>query len=126
MENVHQDPELQPHSSFVRYFFLIIVAIVIIGLTYAYNSHDSEKKVTIDDKLATLKTLREEKKSHEQAIYTINQKIVPLKCSIYSDVQAKEQWDLECQNFFQEQQSKIREGSVQAIENIQEDLEPVE
>lgn len=79
----------------------------------------SQSKPTLDNKLDNLKQYRESKKTHENIIIkekeiidSIDQKIIPIKCSIYSDVGAKEQWELECQDFYDEQQSKIDTGSI--------------
>lgn len=88
-----------------------ILALLILS-TFALSSCSQEPtKPSIEDKLTQLKEMRAEKKNHQNAIFTIDQKIVPLKCGIYSDVGAKEQWNVECQDFFQEQQSKIKAGS---------------
>lgn len=99
---------------------IIIFALILCGILYAKNS--TPAKPTIDNKVEQLKTLRAEKKQKEQEVYTINQKIIPLKCSIYSDVWAKEQWDTECQDFYEEQQAKIREGSDQALKVAPEEM----
>lgn len=83
---------------------------------------------TVDDKLATLKDLRADKKSHEviieeqkKAIYTLDQKIIPLKCEIYSEVGAKDTWESECRDSFEEQQSKI---TNQVQSKLEEEVVP--
>lgn len=95
-----------------------ILALLIISTLALSSCWQEPVKPSIEDKLSQLKEMRAEKKSHQNAIFTIDQKIVPLKCGIYSEVQAKEQWDLECQDFFQEQQSKIRAGSTEEVQAV--------
>lgn len=107
------DPVSPQKSRLTSSGLLYIVGIVAIIIALAiYSSHSTPAKPTLEDKLTQLKELRADKANHQKAIYLDDQKIVPLKCSIYSDVWAKEQWNLECQDYFQEQQSKMKEAAV--------------
>lgn len=90
-------------------FAAIICIIGLVIYSYGWTPKKDTAAQTIDAKVEQLKTLRAEKKAHEEAIYKINQKIIPLKCSVFSDVQAKEQWDYDCKQYFEAQQSKIQE-----------------
>ena len=92
-----------------------LIAIILCTAFLASCSQAEPVKPSIEDKLTQLKELRASKKAKQNEIYTIDQKIVPLKCWIYSDVWAKEQWNVECQDFFQEQQSKIQAGSTEEV-----------
>lgn len=79
-------------------------------------------KPTLEDKLTQLKELRADKSQKQKEIFLIDQKIVPLKCSIFSEVGAKEQWNLECQDFFQEKQSKIQNPTTEPTEEEKMDI----
>jgi len=66
----------------IAVFILALVILVVIS-----SQKQTPAKPSLDDKLVTLKSYRDLKKSHEntiaqekQAIYTLDQKIVPLKC----------------------------------------------
>jgi len=83
----------------------------------------SSPQKTIDDKLSQIKELRGEKKTKEQqveelkkAIYVLDQKIIPLKCSVYSEVWAKDTWESECRDEFDSQTSKIISTTAEKLE----------
>jgi hypothetical protein len=83
----------------------------------------SSPQKTIDDKLSQIKELRSEKKTKEQqveelkkAIYVLDQKIIPLKCSVYSEVGAKDTWESECRDEFDSQTSKIISTTAETLE----------
>jgi hypothetical protein len=63
-----------------------LIAIIFCTAFLASCSQSEPVKPSIEDKLTQLKEMRAEKKTHQNAIFTIDQKIVPLKCGIYSDV----------------------------------------
>lgn len=90
----------------------IVVIVVIFAALVIYSYKATPTKPSLEDKLTQLKELRADKAAHQKAIYLDDQKIVPLKCSIYSEVWAKDQWDLECQDYFNDQQSKMKEAAV--------------
>lgn len=73
-------------------------------------------KATVDDKIVLLKQYRAEKKDLQNKIYQKDQQIIALKCSVFSEVWAKDQWDLDCQDFFQNQQSKIKDAQAEIVE----------
>lgn len=100
----------------------IIIAIIAIALILASyfiweflkTNPIPKKPVSIDVRMQSLSTLRTEKKDKEKqieelkkAIYTLDQKIVPLKCWIYSEVWAKDTWESECRESHEEQKEKI-------------------
>lgn len=96
----------------------IIISIIVISTVilfwWSINYFSNKKEKTLTEKNQLLKEYREIKKSYQKtiddtqkSIYSLDQKIIPLKCSIYSEVSAKEQWEMECSEFYNEQQSKI-------------------
>ena len=97
-------------SSGIVYIVGIVIILVVLGLFY--SNQNNSPKPTLEDKLTQLKTLRAHKSQKQKEIFLIDQKIIPLKCSIYSDVWAKDQWNLECQDYFNDQQSKMKEAAV--------------
>lgn len=104
-----------PGSKIGLWAFMFIIAIVMMVF---YVKWSSDQKPTIDQRMQTIKTLRAEKATHlknieneQKAIYLIDQKIIPLKCWVFSDVKAETQWDSDCSEYFSEQQSKIQSGS---------------
>lgn len=88
---------------------IVTILALIIFVAYTKKASVSSTPRTIDERVKEINTLREEKKKHEEAIYKINERIIPLKCSVYKDVQAKEQWEYDCRQYFETQQSKIKE-----------------
>ncbi len=94
----------------IIYIVGIVIVLVVLGLFY--SNQNNSPKPTLEDKLTQLKTLRADKTQKQKEIYLIDQKIIPLKCSIFSDVGAKEQWNIECQDYFNDQQSKMKEAAV--------------
>lgn len=96
---------MKPFNFDVR--IIAVIAVVVMFGIFAFVNSTKSTKPSLEDKLTQLKELRADKVAHQKAIYLDDQKIVPLKCSIYSDVGAKDQWNIECQDFFQEQQTKI-------------------
>ena len=93
-----------------------------LSILLASCTQAEDPKPTLEDKLTTLKQLRADKAQKQKEIYLIDQKIVPLKCSIFSEVGAKEQWNLECQDFYQEQQSKIQNSTPETPEEEKSDV----
>lgn len=120
MENYSKEGENPSYHSFFDMKLIIsaIVAIIVVFSYIAYAKPKTPTTPTIDQRIDTLKQLRDEKAVHlknieneQKAVYLIDQKIVPLKCWVFNDVQAKQQWELECKDFYVEQQSKIKAQS---------------
>lgn len=106
-----------------RSIAIIFIAIAIIVWLVIYSTYTpATPKITLEDKLTQLKDLRADKAQKQKEIYLIDQKIVPLKCSIFSEVGAKEQWNLECQDFYQEQQAKIQSTPAEPEQNDELDI----
>lgn len=104
-----------PGSKIGLWAFMFIIALVMMVF---YVKWSGDQKPTIDQRMETIKTLRAEKATHlknieneQKAIYLIDQKIIHLKCWVFSDVKAETQWDADCSEYFSEQQSKIHSGS---------------
>lgn len=119
MENT-TTPTPKNNNKFFAIAF-IIVAVIVWFLIYS-NHTPATPKITLEDKLTQLKDLRADKAQKQKEIFLIDQKIVPLKCSIFSEVGAKEQWNLECQDFYQEQQAKIQNTQAEPEENDELDI----
>ena len=93
----------------------VFVIVVILSVSFYFiQFYKANTEKTVDDKLTQLKELRADKKSREEvieeqkkAIYVLDQKIIPLKCEIYSEVGAKDTWESECRDSFENQQSEI-------------------
>lgn len=110
-----ENQESDSTTKFPSWKFIIIALMVsaaISILIWAYAVPSQQK--TVDDKLSQIKELRSEKKTKEQqveelkkAIYVLDQKIIPLKCSVYSEVWAKDTWESECRDSHEEQKQKI-------------------
>ena len=71
----------------VRFIISAIVAIIVVFSYIAYAKPKTPTTPTIDQRIDTLKQLRDEKAVHlknieneQKAVYLIDQKIVPLKC----------------------------------------------
>lgn len=95
-----------------KWFLVFIVLIPIIWVWITQITRTA--KPTIDERIGTLKQLRDEKATHlknieneQKAVYLIDSKIIPMKCWIFSEVQAKQQYEMECKDYYDEQQSKI-------------------
>lgn len=104
-----------PGSKIGLWAFMFIIALVMMVF---YVKWSGDQKPTIDQRMETIKSLRAQKAVHQKAIddnknaiYLIDQKIIPLKCWVFSDVKAETQWDADCSEYFSEQQSKIHSGS---------------
>lgn len=105
----------------------IIIAIIVISLFWAswliWEMIKSSKSVTVDNKLEQLKELRSEKSAKRaqidqlnKEVYLLDQKIIPLKCSVYSEVWAKDTWETECRDEFDAQASKIISATAEKLE----------
>lgn len=130
MENYSPEGENPSRQSFFDAKFIIsaIIAIIVVFSYIVYAKPNTQTVPTIDQRIDTLKQLRDEKAVHlknieneQKAVYLIDQKIVPLKCWVFNDVQAKQQWELECKDFYVEQQSKIKSQSGSEVENISDE-----
>ena len=104
-----------------KYAYVIIVVAVILWIIvlYAYQSSgSSSQKPSIEDRIKQVNDLRATKKVKqeqitklEEEIYILDQKIIAWKCSNYSEVGAKDTWQVECAEFYDAQQSKIDEST---------------
>jgi len=94
---------------------LFLIMVVLIPISWVWLTQiPKTAKPTIDERIGTLKQLRDEKATHlknieneQKAVYLIDQQIIPIKCGVFNEVQAKQQWEMDCQNYYNEQQSKI-------------------
>jgi hypothetical protein len=119
MENITPEETISSKPLFDAKFTISVIAVIFFILVYIwYTKTDTTQKLTLDQRIGTLKQLRDDKATHlknieneQKSIYLIDQKIIPLKCGVYSEVQAKQQWELECSDFYEEQQSKIKSQS---------------
>lgn len=107
-----------------KYAFWIgaLIACLIFWYISLSQSNTTPQKITLENKLTQLKDLRSDKAQKQKEIYLIDQKILPLKCSIFSEVSAKEQWNIECQDFYQEQQAKIKSTPAEPEQNDELDI----
>lgn len=82
-------------------------AVIIFGVfLFSYFQEEPEsKKNTLDDRMKLIEDMRAEKKSYEQKITDLNQRIVKQKCDVFSEVKAKTQWEQDCQEVFEQQKS---------------------
>ena len=106
--------ELKQYS----FWIVALTACIISGSLYLSQNDATPQKITLENKLTQLKELRADKAQKQKEIYLIDQKIVPLKCSIFSEVGAKEQWNIECQDFYAEQQTKIQQTTTESEESV--------
>jgi cell division protein FtsB len=88
MENTNTE-EVFPSKPFFDAKFIIsaIVAIIVVFSYISYAKQKAQPTPTLDQRIDTLKQLRDDKAAHlknieneQKAIYLIDQKIVPLKC----------------------------------------------
>jgi len=89
MENYSPEGENPSQQSFFDMKFIIsaIVAIIVVFSYISYVKPKNQTAPTLDQRIDTLKQLRDEKAVHlknieneQKAVYLIDQKIVPLKC----------------------------------------------
>lgn len=89
MENYSKEGENPSQQAFfgVKFIIFAIVAIIIVSSYIAYSKQKTPTAPTLDQRIDTLKQLRDEKAVHlknieneQKSIYLIDQKIVPLKC----------------------------------------------
>lgn len=130
---VPQESEIPESSSRFtpsrKFIGILLVFSLIISGAFLLTGNSPGK--TVDDKLSQLKELRLDKRAREaiideqkKAIYTLDQKIIPLKCEIYSEVWAKDTWESECRDSFEDQQSKItNQVKTELEENIVPDYQ---
>lgn len=93
-----------------------IFAAVIIAVVWSIVAYMSpQKPASFEERMMTLKALRDTKaqklkviEEEKKAIYIIDQKIIPLKCALFSEAWANIQWKADCETHFEEQQSKIK------------------
>ena len=96
MNNPIQDTEKKSFfQKIMNPSWKFIAAAIIVSLSlsiYAYTQRTSQQK-TVDERLTQLQELRNQKKAKQaeidalnKAVYSLDQKIIPLKCGIYSDV----------------------------------------
>lgn len=125
-----EDPVNPVSSKWTPSWRLIGVVFIIMGVISfgIYMKSITPPAKTVDDKLATLKELREAKKVQENIIINaskakddLDTKIVPLKCEIYSEVGAKDTWESECRDSFKAQQDKI---TTQVSSQLEEEVVP--
>lgn len=130
MNNLNKDPDILETVEVAQIplkkyaiIWAIMIAIVCIFIFVAKTSSASK---TIDSRLSELKQLRDQKKSHEaiienekKAIFVLDQKIIPAKCTIFKETGAKDSWENECRDHFEEQKTKIQQ---QAVESISEEI----
>lgn len=95
-----------------KWFLILIVLIPLIWIWLTQLTKTA--KPTIDERIWTLKQLRDDKATHlknieneQKAVYLIDQQIIPIKCGVFNEVQAKQQWEMECKDYYDLQQSKI-------------------
>lgn len=106
--------EIQSSRYSPSWKFIGILLVFSLCITWAFLFAQNSPTKTVDDKLSQLKELRNDKKLKEVAlddlkkqIYLLDQKIIPLKCSVYSEVGAKDTWESECRDSHEEQKQKI-------------------
>lgn len=94
-------------------WFLIMVLLIIVFRVWITVTVRPVKP-TIDERIGTLKQLRDDKATHlknieneQKAVYLIDQKIIPIKCWVFNEVQAKQQYEMECKDYYDVQQSKM-------------------
>ena len=129
MENFSPEENFSSKPFFDAKFIISVVVVIIVVFSYIlYVKPKAQNIQTLDQRIDTLKQLRDDKAVHlknieneQKALYLIDQKIVPLKCWVFSDVQAKQQWELECKDFYQEQQLKIKSQSWAEVENLSDE-----
>ena len=103
--------------------FIIAALIVSLSISaYTYVQRTDTTK-TVDERLTQLKQLRDQKKWKEdqieqlkKEIYSLDQKIIPLKCSVYSEVWAKDTWESECRDEFEQQKQEIQQSQWKQLE----------
>lgn len=120
-----EDPVNPVSSKWTPSWRLIGVVFIIMGVISfgIYMKSITPLVKTVDDKLATLKELRAAKKVQETIILNaskakdkLDSEIIPLKCSIYSEVGAKDTWESECRDEFDSQTSKVISATAEKLE----------
>lgn len=128
MENTNTEEVFPSKPFFDAKFIISAIGVIIVVFSYiSYAKPKAQPAPTLDQRISTLKQLRDEKAAHlknieneQKAIYLIDQKIVPLKCWVFNDVQAKQQWELECKDFYVEQQSKIKSQTWEVMSSVED------
>lgn len=125
------DPETQISDPVSMKTKIIIGVLVLIAFATSYfigetiKAENSQKKsVSLDARKATIDSLIAQKKENEKKIeelknknYDLDQKIVPLKCWIYSEVWAKDTWEAECRESHEEQKQKILSQEEEQVDS---------
>lgn len=100
----NEEIEETPRGNTKWIIVLAVVFVVIVFFAVVYDT-DKAKKNTLDDRVKLIEDMRAEKKSYEQKITDLNQRIIKQKCDVFSEVKAKTQWEQDCQEVFEQQKS---------------------
>lgn len=122
-------PEVET-SAFSWKTKIFVVALIAIAIFASYAIGESIKaskaekaSVSLDARKQILDSLRSQKKENEKKIeelknqnYDLDQKIIPLKCDIYSEIWAKHTWEDECRQSHEEQKEKILSQEAKIVD----------
>lgn len=103
---------------------ILVIGVILLGASYfvgeAIKAQKSSPWESLDSRMQLLQSLRAEKQSNNEKIddlkqknFLLDERIVPLKCSLFSDVTAGDQWEIDCRDFFEGQQSRIENPVVE-------------